>query len=232
MRVSESKLSAAILDVDGVLIDSPHERAWREALDGFADPARFTTALYQSEVAGKPRHDGAVAALRALGVADAAARAGTYAERKQQRLEALIAEGAIPAFPDALRFVERLAAQGWRLAAASSSKNANGMMARVRLPGGRALLDIFAANVCGRDVPRGKPDPALFLLAAGELAAAPATCMVVEDAPAGIAAAKAGGMAAIGIARHADGALLRAAGADAVVTSLDDLHFRDGCLIQ
>jgi len=44
-----------IFDVDGVIVDSPHERAWREALQGFADPARLTTALYQAHVAGKPR---------------------------------------------------------------------------------------------------------------------------------------------------------------------------------
>ena len=60
-------LTAAILDVDGVLLASPHERAWREALQGIADPKRFTTAMYQAAVAGKPRLSGAVAALEALG---------------------------------------------------------------------------------------------------------------------------------------------------------------------
>ena len=39
-------LAAALFDVDGVLLASPHERAWREALLGLTDPARFTTALY------------------------------------------------------------------------------------------------------------------------------------------------------------------------------------------
>jgi beta-phosphoglucomutase-like phosphatase (HAD superfamily) len=38
-------LTAVIFDVDGVLLASPHERAWREALGGFADPDRFTTAM-------------------------------------------------------------------------------------------------------------------------------------------------------------------------------------------
>ena len=52
-------LRAAIFDVDGVLVASPHERAWREALAGFADPTGFTTAFYQAYVAGKPRLDGA-----------------------------------------------------------------------------------------------------------------------------------------------------------------------------
>jgi hypothetical protein len=48
-------LTAAIFDVDGVLLASPHERAWREALQGFADPENFTSTMYQAHVAGKPR---------------------------------------------------------------------------------------------------------------------------------------------------------------------------------
>jgi beta-phosphoglucomutase-like phosphatase (HAD superfamily) len=47
--------SVAIFDVDGVLVASPHERAWREALVGFANPASFTTAFYQAYVAGHRR---------------------------------------------------------------------------------------------------------------------------------------------------------------------------------
>ena len=76
-------LTAGIFDVDGVLLASPHERAWREALQGFADPARFTTAMYEVHVAGKPRLSGARAALEALGVPDAERQAYAYAERKQ-----------------------------------------------------------------------------------------------------------------------------------------------------
>ena len=52
-------LLAAIFDVDGVLVASPHERAWREALAGFTDPARFTTEFYQAHVAGRRRLEGA-----------------------------------------------------------------------------------------------------------------------------------------------------------------------------
>ena len=51
-----------------VLVASPHERAWREALRGITDPARFTTELYQAYVAGKPRLSGARAALEQLGI--------------------------------------------------------------------------------------------------------------------------------------------------------------------
>jgi beta-phosphoglucomutase len=216
-------LTAAIFDVDGVLLASPHERAWREALEGFADPDRFTTAMYEAQVAGKPRLSGARAALEALGVPDAARQSAAYAEHKQKRLEELIHAGSVAAFPDALRFVRAVGALGWPMAVASSSKNANQMMRLIHLGAGRSLLDAFSVNVCGRDLRQGKPNPEIFLLAAAELRVAPAHCFVVEDAPAGIEAARAGRMTALGVARLRDAALLRAAGADLVVTSLDEI---------
>jgi HAD superfamily hydrolase (TIGR01509 family) len=216
-------LSAAIFDVDGVLVASPHERAWREALDQFADPAAFTTEFYQAHVAGRPRMEGARVALERLGVPDAATRAPRYAEIKQALIDKLIADGEFDAFPDAVRLAAALHAAGCKLALASSSKNAEAMLRQLSLPDGRSLFSIFDADLSGRDVPRGKPDPALFLLAAEALGVAPAECVVVEDASAGVRAALAGGMRAIGIARLGDEPLLREAGAHLVVTSLDDI---------
>ena len=204
-------LTAGIFDVDGVLLASPHERAWRETLGGLAEPDRFTTAMYQAQVAGKPRLSGARAALEALGVPDAERQMAAYAERKQKRLEELIAAGSVAAFPDALRFVQAVAELGWPMAVASSSKNANSMLQLIHLASGRNLLDVFSANVCGRDLQHGKPSPEIFLLAATELRVPPAQCFVVEDAPAGIAAARAGHMTALGVARLQDAATLREA---------------------
>jgi beta-phosphoglucomutase-like phosphatase (HAD superfamily) len=241
---------AVIFDVDGVLVASPHERAWQEALASLMavewreiaagsayTPERFTTAVYQQHVAGKPRLSGARAVLDYFDVPDVERRAHVYADRKQQRIEALIDQGAFEAFPDALRLVLALRARGVALAAASSSKNANRFMEQVRLDtfarqagigvpsvaAGETLRDSFAVNVCGRDLPQGKPDPALFLLAATELGLPTAHCVVVEDAPVGIQAARAGGMLALGVARQEDAALLEAAGAELVVTSLDEI---------
>jgi HAD superfamily hydrolase (TIGR01509 family) len=227
------ELLAAIFDVDGVLVASPHERAWREALADFADPARFTTEFYQANVAGKRRLDGARATLEGLGVLQAVVLAPEYAAKKQALIDRLIAEGNFEAFPDAVRLAVALHAAGLRLALASSSKNVKAMLNQLSLPDGRTLLSIFDADMSGMDVPRGKPDPALFLLAARALDVPPARCLVVEDAPAGIEAARAGGMAALGIARLGDEALLRAAAADLVVTSLDQVDIAalaDGAL--
>jgi HAD superfamily hydrolase (TIGR01509 family) len=215
------KLSAVIFDVDGVLLASPHEHAWRDALENAADRTRFTTDMYQSQVAGKPRLAGALAGLLALRLSHTAADAEKYAERKQRRLEELIRQGAVSAFPDALRFVRAINRLRWPMAVASSSKNANEMMKRIPLDAFHTLLNVFESNVCGRDLKQGKPNPEIFLLAAEELPMAAASCLVVEDAPAGIEAACAAGMTALGVARLNDAQPLWDAGARLVVTSLD-----------
>jgi beta-phosphoglucomutase-like phosphatase (HAD superfamily) len=77
--------------------------------------------------------------------------------------------------------------------------------------------------VSGRDFEQGKPHPEIFLTAADELGLSPEDCFVVEDAANGVQAAKAGNMAALGLARADDEELLAAANADLVVTSLDDV---------
>lgn len=235
-----TSFQAAIFDVDGVLVDSPHEQAWREALRRMMEgpwrdlaprtrytPAAFTTAVYLAELAGRPRMEGAAAALRFFGVPDpGGARARQYAEAKQAMIEELIGRGAFTAFDDGARLLLRLKAAGLRLAAASSSKNANAFLARVHV-GDRAMLDLFDANLCGRELPRGKPHPAIFLMAAAELGLPPEACLVVEDAVSGVQAARAGGMACVGVARLGDEAQLRAAGATVVVASLDDLRLEE-----
>jgi beta-phosphoglucomutase len=243
-------LRGAIFDVDGVLIDSPHEEAWRQSLQelmgsDWADirdrttwsPEAFTSYVYQEEVAGEPRIDGARAALGYFHVPDADRRAQEYAQRKQATLERLIQAGGFGAYPDALRFVIAVKDLGFRMAAASSSKNADTFLRKIRLDTfaqeqgivsaslrpGLTLLDVFDDDVSGRDFAHGKPHPDMFLAAALELGVAPAHAVVVEDAPAGIEAAKAAAMAAIGVARADDVALLAAAGADIVVTTLDQV---------
>lgn len=239
------RFQGAIFDIDGVLVDSPHEQAWREALAqlmagpwaGIAagtryTPEGYTSAVYQEYVSGKPREAGAQAALDYFGVPDPdGARVQEYSAAKQRLLLALIARGAFAAYDDAIRLLLRLKAAGVRVAAASSSQNADLFLQQVPLARFRgefpslapdaALLDMFDANVNGRAVPRGKPDPALFLLAAAALHAAPAACLVVEDAPAGVQAARAAGMACFALARHGDAAALRAAGADWVAADAE-----------
>ena len=238
----------AIFDVDGVLVDTPHERAWRDTLRQLMEsewaaireqttwsPEAFTPQVYQSLVSGKPRMSGARAALDHFQVPDAGRRTIEYADRKQEMVVRLIEAGEFTAYADALRFIITMKDAGLAVAAASSSKNAGLFLRRIRLDTfaseqgisspsvgpGCTLLDIFDADVSGRDFEHGKPHPEMFLTAASELGVAPADAMVLEDATAGVQAAKAGDMAAIGIARFDDADLLVAAGADIVVESLD-----------
>ena len=136
----------AIFDVDGVLVDSPHERAWRDTLRGLMETSwsdirsrttysseRFTARVYRNVVAGKPRMSGARAALDYFDVPDAGTRVDDYAELKQERVVELIEAGEFTAFPDALRFVLAMRGCGVRIAAASSSKNAGLMLGQIRL---------------------------------------------------------------------------------------------------
>jgi HAD superfamily hydrolase (TIGR01509 family) len=76
------------------------------------------------------------------------------------------------------------------------------------------LLDAFdGAIFSATDVERGKPAPDLFLHAAAQMGAAPERCVVVEDSPAGVQAARAAGMTVLGYAGLAGAAPLEAAGA-------------------
>jgi beta-phosphoglucomutase len=227
----------AVFDVDGVLVDSPHERAWRETLHELMEtrwrdirsscayaPEGFTSRVYQDVVSGKPRLSGARAALDYFHVPDNEERALVYAERKQERVMHLIRAGEFQPFPDALRFVRALSDRGLAIAAASSSKNAGLMLEQISLPpSNRRLSEVFTADLSGQQFGRGKPAPDIFIAACEALGLPPADCFVVEDAAAGIEAAKAGGLAALGIARADDAELLTRAGADLVVTTLDDV---------
>jgi beta-phosphoglucomutase len=240
----------AIFDVDGVLVDSPHEAAWRDVFNDlmrtdWADiadrtswtPEAFTSEVYQQVLSGKPRMEGAMAALEHFGVPDPERRVGVYADRKQDMVVELIEAGKFSAYPDALRFLLAVKDAGIAVAAASSSKNAGLFLRQIRLDefaaregieyswiaAGLSLLDAFDVDISGRHFERGKPHPEIFLTAAQELGVEPAAAFVVEDAVSGVQAANAGAFAALGVARHDDEAILTEADADIVVTTLDEI---------
>jgi len=241
---------AAIFDVDGVLVDSPHEAAWRDVFQelmesDWADireqttwtPEAFTADVYQQVLSGKPRMEGATAALEHFGVPDPETRVDAYAERKQEMVVELIEAGKFSAYPDALRFLLAVKDAGIAVAAASSSRNAGLFLRQIRLDEfaeqdgldydwiepGLTLLGAFDVDISGRHFERGKPHPEIFLTAAQELDVQPTAAFVVEDAVSGVQAAKAGEFAALGLARHDDESLLADADADIVVSTLDDI---------
>jgi beta-phosphoglucomutase len=214
------------------------EGVWSDIRDRTTwSPEAFTPQVYQQVMSGKPRVAGALAALEYFNVPDADERVETYADRKQNMVVELIEAGEFEAYPDALRFVLAVRDAGIPTAAASSSKNAGLFLRQIRLDEfaekegldydfvrpGLTLLDFFDADISGRDFAQGKPHPEIFLTGAHELGAPPEECFVVEDAVSGVQAAKAGDMAALGLARADDADMLAAANADLVVESLDEV---------
>ena len=181
-------MPAALFDMDGVLIDSyqAHFESWRvlaeeEGLAFDEDDFARTFGRTSREVIAElwPERAGQVKELDA---------------RKEAGYRRIVEE-SFPAMDGAAELVRGLHAAGWRLAVASSGPPENVALVLDRL----GERDRFAAVVTGRDVERGKPDPQVFTTAAGRLGVPPAQCVVIEDAPLGVTAAHAGGMAAVAL---------------------------------
>jgi HAD superfamily hydrolase (TIGR01509 family) len=123
--------------------------------------------------------------------------------------------------PGALDALQMLSAAGWRQAIATSSSRRNTRLV-MELVGLERWIN---AVVCTEDVAQGKPAPDPFLLAAERLGVGPERCVVVEDSPAGIQAARLAGMACVGVATTQTPEAL--AQADRVVGSLANLTLSD-----
>jgi beta-phosphoglucomutase len=181
---------AVIFDVDGVLVDSyeAHFQSWlalaRES--GFD----FTREQF-AETFGRTSRD----IIRHFwGDAVSEDEIEPMDERKEALYRDIVRQD-FPAMPGADDAIAALHDAGFRLAVGSSGPPRNVALALDSLEFG-TLID---ARVTGRDVSKGKPDPQVFLLAAERLGCEPERCLVVEDAPAGIEAARRGGMAVIGL---------------------------------
>jgi beta-phosphoglucomutase-like phosphatase (HAD superfamily) len=145
-------------------------------------------------------------------------------------------EGRLVAFADALRFALAVKQAGVRVAAMSSSRDARAFLDRIRLDTfaaeqrldypfitpGLTLLQLFDVDLYRPEAPHPTPD-AMTFSAAAELAVSPDACFLVAGAAAAIEAAGARGMPAVGVARTGDEEILRRAGADLVVATLDDV---------
>lgn len=203
---------AVIFDMDGVLIDSyaAHLRSW------VAMGREFGLEITERQFAasfGRTSRD-IIARLWGEGLSDQ--RIAVMDARKEAIYREIIAAD-FPAMDGAGEFVDTLTAAGFLLAIGSSGPPEN----VAAVVAGLARADGFAATVNGMDVSRGKPDPEVFLTAAGKLGVEPRRCAVVEDAPAGVEAARRAGMAAIALTGTAQREDL--AGADLVVDSLREL---------
>lgn len=205
---------AAIFDWDGVIIDSSraHELAW-ERLG--AETGRALPAGHFKEGFGR-KNDHIIPHI--LGWDLPASEVVRLGRRKEELYREILRETGIAPLPGVREFLLRLRAAGVPCAVGSSTErlNIDTIMGLIGFAG------FFPVIVAADDVTRGKPDPQVFLLGAAGLGVAPARCVVFEDALAGLEAARAGGMKAVGVATTHPAAAL-AGNADRVVARLDEL---------
>ena len=204
---------AVIWDVDGVIIDSAeqHRRAWGQ----MAAEHGFTYTDDDFWATFGMRNDDIIPKI--FGVTERE-RLTLMAERKESLYRELVAAEAT-ALPGARELMEALHAAGYRQALGSSAPPAN-IAVIVELLGLGGWLD---AMVSGEMVARGKPAPDIFLAAAERLGVAPGRALVIEDAPAGVAAAHAGGMRCIAVRRAGKEDAPGIEAAERVVTTLHDV---------
>lgn len=231
-----------VLDTDGVLLDSAvvHAAAWKTAFDAclhrlapdpLSQPPFDADAEYRRLVDGRSRYDGAAAFLTARGIhlppgdphdAPGCGTVRAVAALKEQAFLELLRTQGVAAFGDTGPALTALRTAGVPCAAVSASRHARALIRAAGLAG------LLAVIVDGEDASRlglaGKPDPALFQRAADLLGSRPQETAVVEDALAGVEAARRGGFGLVaGIDRtplRRTAALLREQGADLVVPDL------------
>ncbi|HJU55627.1 MAG TPA: HAD family phosphatase [Pyrinomonadaceae bacterium] len=209
-RESARATRAVLWDVDGTLIDSAeyHWLTWRETLLG--EGYELTRAQFDASF-GR-RNDEILRGY--FGENLSAAEVARIGEAKEVRYRELVGARGIEPLPGVRRWLGKLKTEGWRQALASSAPRLN-LEAILKALG---LEDFFDAIASAEDVERGKPDPQIFLAAAAKVQVPAAGCVVVEDAPAGIEAARRAEMRSIGVLSF-HGEL----DADVVVRSLADL---------
>ena len=201
---------AVLWDLDGTLVDSEayHWQSWQHALA--ADGVRVTYDDFKHTFG--QRNEGILRGW--LGADASLGRINRIADAKEVEYRRLAAAQGLTPLPGAEEWLARLHAAGWKQAIASSAPrlNVDVMLHALKLE------RYFDAVVSSEDVTRGKPDPEVFLTAAARLAVSAPCCVVVEDAAAGIEAARRARMRSIGVNRTASLA------ADVSVRSLADLR--------
>jgi beta-phosphoglucomutase len=207
---------AVIWDVDGTLVDTAefHYQAWVELARQIGRP--FTRADFTSTFGWRNPE----IIRRVFGTQYNEHEVADLGDRKEELYRAAARQG-VSLLPGVRALLEALHAAGFKQAIGSSAPRGN-LDLILELTQTERFFD---AVVSMEDTQRGKPDPQVFQVAAARLGVVPAHCVVVEDAAAGVQAAKAGGMKCIAVSfvgHHSDDALKKA-GADLVVKTLEEV---------
>ena len=197
-----------IFDMDGVLVDSAedHFTSWQ------AVARELGRDLTREQFAHSFGRRSSEIIHHHFAVADSAEIARIDA-RKEHIYRDLI-RGRVPAMPGAIELVRGLHCAGLRLAVGSSGPPENIRLVCEEMN----LTGWMSAIITGMDVERGKPDPQVFLVAASRMGLPANRCVVIEDAPAGVEAARRAGMKCIALTGSHEAAALSVA--DRIVNSL------------
>jgi HAD superfamily hydrolase (TIGR01509 family) len=209
-----SPITAVVLDMDGVLIDS--EQLWDEVREQLArERGGRWHERAQADMMGMSSTEWSRYMHDVIGLVEPPEEINAEVVR---RLLARYRE-SLPLMPGAVAAVERLAAR-WPLGLASSS-NREVIDAVLELAG---IAHLFRATVSSEEVEHGKPAPDVYLEAARRLGVDPTSCAAVEDSANGIRSARAAGMRVIAIPNpHYPPSEDVLALADVVLHSLDEL---------
>ncbi|MDE6441328.1 MAG: beta-phosphoglucomutase [Clostridia bacterium] len=205
-------IKGIIFDLDGVLLstDEFHYQAWKKLADRLG-------IYFDKTINNKLRGVSRMASLEII-LGDKSKnftqeQKDAFAEEKNNTYRELLSQMTPADVSDDVRAtLEKIRLSGIKTAIGSSSKNTKYILSQTN------ITDYFDAISDGNNITKSKPDPEVFLKAAEYIGLAPSECIVVEDAHAGIDAAKAGGFtaAAIGDAKtHAQ--------ADYKINELKDL---------
>ena len=203
-----SAARAVLWDMDGTLIDSEefHWISWRDTMAKEGIPItheQFLSSFGQ-------RNDSIIP--RWLGAASTPQWVERISNAKEGLYRDLIRKHGMSPLPGVSNWVRRLHEEGWLQAIASAAPRPNIEVVVESLK----AAHYFQVIVSAEDVQKGKPDPQVYLLAASRVGVSPDRSIVVEDAGAGVEAARSAGMRSIGVSRNG-----KHLAADVVVRSLD-----------
>lgn len=218
---------ALIWDVDGTVAETErdgHRMAFNRAFEQLGLPWRWDVAHYGEllRVAGgreRLLHDMATRADAPAGAPQREALARELHRVKNVAYAELVAQGGITPRPGVLRLVDECRAAGVALAVATTTSRSNVEALFTRI-WGAGWEGLFGAVVCAEDAPLKKPHPQAYLMALMRLGVAAREAFALEDSPAGLAAARAAGLAC-GVTRSAYFADAAFAGAAWVRDDLD-----------